>query len=370
MDRSFLRLYTIQFFYIVSHVFGWTLTSLYFVKAGYSFMDIALYFALSFITAVFLIMSLKNSRSSPLMRAGLLLKIVLFIVIAYVYVKPLLFVCGIIHGFMTIFYWVPMNIHFFKFRHEGKNASHTGLFFAMWPILGAILPAIAGVAAEKYGMDFVFFSAAALLVPALLLSFGMKEADSIRFSFKRFIGNTKGIKTIIFLQGIWEGIDWVVVPLATLSFVSEAAGFGAFYSYLGFFGIAAFFLVGRISDRMKKRAIFLYPVTIAMAIFTILSGLSSSFLWWGIFRGAVSFLVNIFSPFALTVVVDTTKNIQDSMISREFFLNFGRSLGAMIVALLLVMSVPIQHALVVSGAILLLHPLFLRAKKKGYHVEI
>ncbi len=370
MNSPFLRLYSMQFFYILTHIFGWTLAPFYFVKVGYSFLDIALYFALSFSTSMFAIMALKNSRSDKLMRAGLILKIVIFVMTAYIYVKPLLFISGIFWGFMSIFYWVPMNIHFFKFRTAGKNASHVGLFFALWPILGAIIPAIAGIAAERYGMNFVFFSSALLLLPAILLSLGMKRPEALQFNFKKFTENTKGVKSILFLQGIWEGIDWLAVPLVTLSFVSGVVDFGAFYSYLGFFGIVAFFIAGRASDKSGKRAIFLYPVTIAMALSTILSGMSSTFFAWGVFRGAVSFLVNLFSPFALTVVVDTSKNIEDSMISREFFLNFGRALGTVIVALMLIASVPIQHVLVVSGAILLLHPLFLREKKKEYHVEI
>ncbi|VVB61238.1 Major Facilitator Superfamily protein [uncultured archaeon] len=370
MDRSFLRLYTIQFFYIISHVFGWTLSSLYFVQIGYSFIDIAVYFAASFISSVLTVMALKHFHSNRLMRAGLILKFLVFATAAYLYVKPLLLFSEIMQGVMAIFWWVPMNIHFFRHKKEGRNASHSGLYFLMWPLVSTILPAVAGAAAEKYGMKTVFFSAAALILPAIVLSFRAKESSQININFKRFTEYTKGVKTLLFLQGIWEGVDWTVVPLATLSFVSAAAGFGAFYSYLGFFGIVAFFIAGRASDRIKKRAIFLYPVTVAMALSTILSGLSTTFLAWGVFRGAVSFLVNLFSPFSMTVVVDTSKSLEESMIAREFLLNFGRALGAMIVVLLLIMSVPIQHALVVSGAILLLHPLFLRHKKKGYRVEI
>lgn len=370
MDRSFLRLYAIQFFYVVSHVFGWTLSSLYFVSVGYSFLDIAIYFAMSFITSVLTIIALKDFHSTRLMRAGLILKFLVFATAAYIYINPLLLVSEIMQGMMSIFYWMPMNIHFFRHKKEGKNASHSGLYFIMWPIVSTILPAVAGIVADKYGMATVFFSAAALVVPAIALSFMAKESSHIHISFDRFTEHTKGIKTLLFLQGIWEGIDWTVVPLVTLSFVTGVVGFGAFYSYLGFFGIVAFFIAGRASDKMKKRAIFLYPVTIAMAICTILSGLSATFFAWGVFRGAVSFLVNIFSPFCMTVVVDTSKSLEESMIAREFLLNFGRALGAAIVALMLAMSLPIQHALVVSGAILLLHPLFLREKKKGYHVEI
>jgi hypothetical protein len=370
MDRSFLRLYTIQFFYIISHVFGWTLSSLYFVSVGYSFRDIAIYFAMSFITSALTIIALKDFHSSRLMRAGLILKFFVFATAAYLYVKPLLLVSEIMQGVMSIFYWLPMNIHFFRHKKEGKNASHSGLYFVMWPVVSTILPAVAGIVADRYGMATVFFSAAALVIPAIALSFRRNESSHIDISFRRFTEHTKGVKTLLFLQGIWEGVDWTVVPLATLSFVTGATGFGAFYSYLGFFGIVAFFIAGKASDKMKKRAIFLYPVTVAMALSTILSGLATTFLAWGVFRGAVSFLVNLFSPFSMTVVVDTSKKLEESMIAREFLLNFGRALGAMIVAILLIMSVPIQYALVVSGAILLLHPLFLRAKKKNYQVEI
>jgi len=315
-------------------------------------------------------MTLKHSPSDKMMRKGLILKMLIFIVTAYIYVKPLLFISGIMWGFMSIAYWVPMNIHFFKFRTAGKHASHVGLFFALWPILGAILPAIAGIAAQSYGIAFVFLASAAIMVPAIIISLSMKQSDALYFDFKKFTANTKGVKTILFLQGIWEGIDWLAVPLVTLSFVSGIADFGAFYSYLGVFGIFAFFIAGKASDKSGKRAIFLYPVTVAMAMCTILSGLSATFFAWGVLRGAVSFLVNLFSPFAMTVVVDTSKSIEDSMISREFFLCFGRALGTSLVALMLAMSVPIQYSLVFSGTILLLHPLILREKKKDYHVDI
>ncbi len=370
MNRAFIKLYAVHFFFTVSHVFGWALSSLYFVKIGYTFMDVALYFALSFITSVLIIITTKQFRSARSMPIGLIFKILLFFAAAYAFVKPMIFAVAIVQGIVMVAYGVAMNIRFFKFRGEGKNANHSGLFFILWPIFGALLPALAGLSAEKYGMAFVFFISMLLLVPALAISLQLKESDMIPSNFKTFVKNTKGLKTIVFLQGIWEGIDWIVVPLATMTFISNEFEFGAFYSYLGIFGIAAFFALGRMSDRMKKRAIFIYPITIAIAVFTILSGYSATLLEWGVYRGAVSFLVSLFSPFSMTLIVDLTKNMGDSMISRGFFLNFGRALGAVIVVVMLAMSVPIQYALVVSGAILLLHPLFLREKKKGYNVDI
>lgn len=370
MDRAFIKLYAVHFFFTVSHVFGWTLSSLYFVKIGYTFMDVALYFALSFITSVLVIIAAKQFRSDRSMQIGIIFKILLFFAAVYAFVKPLIFAVAIIQGIVMVSYGVTMNVRFFKFRGEGKNASHSGLFFILWPVFGALLPALAGLSAEKYGMAFVFFVGVLLLVPALAISLWLKKSDMIPSDFKAFVKNTKGLKTIVFIQGIWEGIDWVVVPLVTLTFVSNEFEFGAFYSYLGVFGIAAFFALGRMSDRMKKRAVFIYPITIAIAVFTILGGLSSTFIAWGIYRGFVSFLLSLFSPFSMTLIVDLTKNMGDSMISRGFFLNFGRALGAAIVALMLAMSLPVQYALLVSGTILLLHPLYLREKKKGYHVEI
>lgn len=370
MNRNFLSLYSMQFFYIASHVFGWTLSTLYFLNKGYSFLDIALYFALSFITSVLLIMAVRSFRSTKSMRIGLLLKIAVFLAAAFLIAKPMIFAIGIIWGIMTICYWMPLNVHFFKFRTEGKNAMHSGIYFLMWPVLGALLPAAAGIAANSFGMLAVLLSGAVLLVPAVIISLGIKEESSIEINFRDFIGNTKGVKTILFLQGIWEGVDWVVVPIVTFAFIPKTVSYGTFYSYLGVFGVAAFLLLARVSDRIKKRAVFLYPVTAIMAAFTILSGLSASLLEWGIYRGAVSFLVSIFSPFALTVVVDVSKNIPDTMISREFFLNFGRASGALIVASILLFWGNIKLALVASGLILLLHPLFLAAKKKWYRVDV
>lgn len=370
MGNKFLKLFFIQFFYIASHLFGWTLSTLYFIQKGYAFADIALYFGLSFATSLVVIMAVKNFRSSQSIRIGLLLKIAIFFVAAWLVAKPMIFLVSLMWGAMTVCYWVPLSIHFFKFRKDGKNAAHSGIYFSMWPLLGAILPALAGAAAAKFGMAAVLFSGAALLVPAFVLSFGIAEQSSINFSFRDFVGRTKGVKTIIFIQGVWEGVDWIAVPIVTFAFIPEEIKYGAFYTYLGIFGIAAFFLAARASDRTGRRTLFLYPVTIAMAAFTMLSGFSSSLLAWGIYRGMVSFLVNLFSPFALTVVVDVSKNIEDSFISREFFLNLGRALGALIVLGVLAVWGDIRLALVVSGAILLLHPMFLRMKKKWYAVEI
>ena len=370
MDRKFLSLFSMHFFYIASHVFGGTLMTFYFLQKGYSPLDIALYFALSFIVSIFVIMGIKSFRSDSSMRIGIILKMAVFLVAAWLFARPLFFLVGIISGFNTIYYWAPLNIQFFKFRKVGKNATHSGLYFLMWPILNTILPTLAGAAAAAHGMVPVLISGAILLIPSLLISSGIKDDERIHFSFKDFVKRTKGVKTILFIQGIWEGVDWVVVPIATYALISSELKYGAFYSYLGVFGIVTFFLMAHISDRLKKRAVFLYPVTIAMALATMLSGLSSSLIEWGFYRGIVSFLVTVFSSFSLALVVDVSHNIADTMISREFFLNFGRALGAAIVAAVVLFSGNINHALVVSGAIMLLHPLFLRLKKDNYHVSV
>lgn len=107
-----------------------------------------------------------------------------------------------------------------------------------------------------------------------------------------------------------------------------------------------------------------------MAVFTILSGFSINIFEWAVYRGVVSFFTSIFSPFTIALVIDLSRNMQDTMVSREFFLNSGRIFGTMIVIGVILLSGDIKNALVISGAIILFYPLILWSKKKEYNIKV
>lgn len=255
-DQKFPRLFSMHFLYASSHVFGWTLSTFYFIQRGYSFLDISIYFILSFIASVFIIAHIRNFRTGKSMRLGLVIKVLVFFVASWLFVKPLLFLTGILWGIMTVYYWIPLNILFFKYRNDERNATNSGIYFLIWPVLGAVLPALAGIVANYFRMIVVFLVGALLLIPAMMLSLGIRDENQVSSRFSDFIGNTKGIKTLVFLQGIWKGVEWVTVPLVTLVFIRNEVDYGIFYAYLGVFGVIAFLLMAPISDRLKKGRYF------------------------------------------------------------------------------------------------------------------
>jgi predicted MFS family arabinose efflux permease len=100
--------------------------------------------------------------------------------------------------------------------------------------------------------------------------------------------------------------------------------YGAYRSYLAIVAVLASLILGKISDRNKKRAQFLYPSTIFTAISIILFAFAKDLHFWAIASGLFSFTSSIGAVFVTTTVLDHASGVKEGMVAREFLLG-GRT---------------------------------------------
>jgi hypothetical protein len=136
------------------------------------------------------------------------------------------------------------------------------------------------------------------------------------------------------LSGIWDVLPMGVIPIYTLYFLKTTLEYGSFLAYLSLVSVFATLLLGILSDRLKKRAIFLYPVTILLAIITFFFPAATSDLGlWIILSGFIAFMLPLYWNFTTAFVIDSSPNLKVSIPGREFILAVGRVCGIFVMLL-------------------------------------
>jgi len=297
----------------------------------------------------------------------------------------------------------------------GDRALKSTMQFALWAIFGATVPSFTGVVVEYYGYMPIFLISAVILFFGFVLSTtignnkpikiennktinininnneaakiengetantGNGKAVKIEIGEATNIGNDSAVKTednnaikvnifeavkkfkklspLIFFEGVWSSITGLTIPLVTLLLVQEKISYGLFLSYLGVFGGFSSLIIGGISDRVRKRALFIQAISIPLGLSALLTAFGGSFVEWMIFAALVSMLTFMLLPFTYTLVGDiSTNNIGEAIVARELFLNFGRVLGGCIMLAGFLLYNDIKATLIVASAVLLAYP--------------
>ena len=358
MDRKeFLTLYAVQLLVALGFIFGWSLVYLYFVELGFSYWELLLMNVLTYLASLLAIPVLRRISLRSYIRHGILLRVLTFLMVFHFLATPQLYLLAVVFGVMLTVFWIPCNIKYFRLN-SGATAQFSGLYFFTWALMGALAPAIAGVVAKVAGYWAVFGGSIGVLLLAFLVA-GRLGEETVDLDWRGAIAGTKGVRTLVFIEGFWQGVNLIGIPLFTLYFIREELALGAFLAYLGLLGALASLLVSRLSDRTRRRLVFIAPATILTAVFTILSGFSKDLYQWALFQGGVQFFLAILSPFAITVVIDASRDLTDSIVSREVFLDLGRVAGGVGLAASMYLTGEIRLAIIGSGLALLLYPLVL-----------
>ncbi len=366
MPKKFLNLYSIQFLYSFGHIFAFSLLFLYLFKTGFSNLEIAVFSTLRFVGAFMVLFFIKTVNFRRAITSGIVIKSLYLAAFAGFiagFEVIQLYAIAIIVGIVIFTFWTPYNIRFFGFGNNGNNAFMGSILFLLWPMLNVFLPVAAGFMARDFGFTAVFIVAAAATLSSSVFVNHTGKDEPLHFNIKKALKNTKNLRTIILLEGIFEGIMWTAVPLATITFLTNEVDYGLFFSYVGLFGALAAVVLARMSDRMKKRTIFIYPTVILLGISTILAAFSNTLMLWAIANAAIAFIWALVSPFQVAIVLDKSKNLVDSMAAREFFMNLGRFFGGTTAIISLLLFGLSEYSLVIAGIAMLLFALMIHTKK-------
>ncbi len=261
-------------------------------------------------------------------------------------------------GMGAVLYFVPYNIAHFRLTPGHRNSLSAAIMFSIVPFISFIAPLAAGIVAQ-ISYNYIWFGSVIffLVVVAMI---GFQVDFEYRFNLKKDLVYLKPTWLIVILQGLWEPINFAIIPLFALNFVTAPLAFGSFMSYLGLVAIAANLFFGRLSDRLKERVRFLIPTTILLGLATMaLPFALNSFTAWLVLGGVINFLSPLFWNFSTAYFVDRQPDSERSMAAREWLLAGSRVVGLILIFMNYYWQVRPTYFFYLLGAVMLIYPLIL-----------
>ncbi len=361
-NKKFSYLYTFYVTYVFIHILAFSLSYLYFIEKGLSYIQILIGDFIVFASVLIGLLIFKRLLTKAGLMIAIIFSIMQFLILYNLTSQYQFYISRVLLGLNLIFFSVCYNISHFRLTKKSDIGLSSGLMFAIGPIIGILIPGFKGFIVEKHGFEFIFIIAVIL---ELFLFYILTKVESykIEFSIVDLLKKLKGLRLILFFEGLVESVPFSIIPLVTLLYIKTPIKLGLFSSYLAIIGFIGNLIFGKISDAIKNRKWFLYILTSLLSLSVIGLGFSWSIYSWAIFTGLVGLLLTLSWPFMTALVVDKYPKVEESMISREFILNFGRTFGLMIFIATFSLFDNIYLALIIIGLLFLIYPLLIKINK-------
>ncbi|MBI2326878.1 MFS transporter [Candidatus Curtissbacteria bacterium] len=356
--REFRALLLFYFSYIFFVTFSRSLLPTYFLKEGFSFKEIVASGGIIFLAQLICLFIFKKPSLLIAWRFSLIAWLIFILLVVRLENHLQFYLAMIANGISIFLFFIVYNVIHFDYTPQNRRGESTAVMVAFGPIISIIAPFAAGILAQiKFSL--VWLVSGIVFIFCYYLTFLQKDF-SYEYSIKKALSYVAATRIYVFLEGIWEAMVFAVIPVYTLFFINTPLNYGIFASYLALLGAISSFILGKFTDKIQKRAVFLYPVTVIMAVVTYLFPFATESLnLWIILTGAISFLLPIFWNLTIAMVVDTHQDLKLAMPGREVFLSSGRTLGILIAFISFSLEKSPQIIFLVLGSVLLLFPIAL-----------
>lgn len=366
-NRDFWLLFAVQTFFSFAVGFGWNMAYLFWI-GSYSYFDMAFYFFLSYIVAVAMIpLSCgRKIKSRKYIAIGIAMRIITFFLASRAFGTPInLYIIAIPFGIMMDFYWVPFNARYLKLTNGNNRAFMLTVAQAPWTVTGVVGPLLGGIAASQFGYSSVFYISMLSLFLALIPLHKLSETEHF-FDFRGSLSAGMEFAPLFLIEGIWNSVTGIITLLFTAVFVREEVSFGAALSYLGLVSIISSLVLGKLSDRWHNRGYFIAALVFLNSLFTIASAFSQTFVQWIASRSMADFFAIGIMPFTFAMIREKIKlkgSVEGAtVVCREFFLNIGRAMGALLCIFFVFYMNNLRIPLFLTGVLYLFYPFLLRKK--------
>lgn len=357
-NEKFGRVLILYIAYLWFTSFSSAILPTHFLQQGLNYNQMIFGKFLVFVCQMILLAFLTSFNSKKAWRMAIITYLI-FILLSIKILGPIQFyIASGISGFSLFFFYIFYNIAHFKNTHRSKTGHSSAIMFSIGPIVNIIAPLASGFIA-KINFNLLWILAIASFFICL---FSIKnQADfRVEYSLKKALEEIKATRLFILIEGIWEALPFGLVPVFTLFFIKEPLPYGAYLAYLSLIAVLANLALGKITDKIQKRAVFLYPITITLAIVTFLFyfAIHNLFLWI-IITSLLQFFLPLFWNLSAAMVIDSHSNLNLAIPGRDLVLGIGRMTGLFITFVSLTFEKTPRNIFIFLGLIMLLFPIFL-----------
>jgi MFS family permease len=251
----------------------------------------------------------------------------------------LIVIVGVAFGLFYPLFWTPFNILMARMTARTDRGVTYGAFFFVWPAVAFVAPFLGGLAIGYLGYNVLYILGFSIIGLTALFVVAYRKhipKDQVMRIKPKEIGNRNIVAALG--EGGFEGIFWVGYVLVALNFSRDEVSLGALFSLFGLSAGLMGIILGKVSDKIQNRILFLRISILSSIPCIILIYLASSMTEYAIANGLLEFASFVFPVFLFAILTDKMEDAKnDSVLTREYYLDIGRtvSIGIMIVFLYL-----------------------------------
>lgn len=319
--------------------------SIYLFRSELGYISIAGFYGMCFVMCVlfciiFSYYPVTNARLSISLSMGVLILNYLSI---YLVPSPWLFIVSpALFALYVMWFWLPFNFIFCQLTSKGDRGTTIGIIFLLFPIIQLVTPLVAGALISSEGYRPLFLLATAILAVNIFLPYFLlkgrlgKVTEKARLDFRPF---GRRLSAGLVLQGIQDGIFFFLLPLVSFGTMGGEFGVGLAMSLFAVGGAVGALVVARISDRSGDRVTWLRVGALACVPLFLLVWAFPTLYVFMVCIGVAQFTMYIVSILVMTMAVDRNERHKPTaLLSRELLLEAGRAIGAVLVAVVWMVS--------------------------------
>lgn len=316
-------------FFTAGNIFGTfsgSVLPVHYLESGVTMTQMAIGQLIIFATHSIALLIIRQYRAKMGFYLSTILGFVQLLFVVHIQSIWQFYLSSVIAGITIHLLYTAYNYAHFSNTKSGNVGVSSGIMFSIPRIIGVVLPLVAGYI---IGLNItILWLLSGILAICTLFTIPALDDFQMNYSLKKMIQSTKSVRLFLIYEGIWSALIFAIIPIYTLTFIHKPESFGIFIAYIGLAGFIANMVLGKLTDRLKKRSVFLYPVTIILAVITYAFPYFQSSLWgWLIIAGLTTFFTPMFWNLTCALVIDNTDHHDESIPGRELFLDIGRLIG-------------------------------------------
>lgn len=357
-DRNFLTLFVFFLSYICFYSFSYSIIPFHVFQQGITFNDQIFGQIIRFVVELIVLCTLVSLTARFSWRVSLVLSLSYVLLSIKIFTPIQFYFAAALNGMAVFFFYIFYNTAHFENTDKENIGRNSALMYSLPAIISIVAPFAAGYLRMVSPIFVWIISVGIFMISFLLIN---KQKDfRITYSVRSALQEIRATRFYIIIEGIWESLIFGFIPIYSLFFIKTPVQYGLYLSYLSLIGAIANILFGRLTDKIQKRSLFLYPITIFMAIVTLLfMKATNDIALWLIVTGMIQFLLPLFWNVTTTLVVDTHVNLRLAIPGREMCLAFGKTIGMIIIFLSFTIEKTPYYLFVILGGVMLFFPISL-----------
>lgn len=244
-------------------------------------------------------------------------------------------IVGVAFGLFYPCFWTPFNVLMAQMTQRNDRGVKYGVFFFVWPLAAFVAPFLGGLVIGFVNYMALFLIGIGIIIATALMVVAYRDYIP-KDQVMRITPSVIGRRNVVALlgEGGFEGVFWVSVTLVAYVFSQDEVSLGALFSLFGLCAGLMGIVLGKLSDRIQNRGLFLKLSALSSIPCIVLVSMSGTMEEYMLSNGLLEFASFVLPVFLFAILTDTMEGKKnDAVLTREYFLDIGRTFS---IALLMV----------------------------------